>query len=213
MEMVGYLKRQHRESPRRGERNESMGRTIPGCIHYDSTLVYLVFLDGLQNEKVVWRPGRIIPARDWHTHPWLFEIKKVTGWKMSIHKYYVDCVDGAGNTTTLTFSTEHCGTCTNFFHRSFRAGGCKIKMGEGEIGYDHQKCKRWELKETFETNNRWIMFEFQIGVGCPWCHMIQVVPTGYDFQFCICDNCRKSFTVTKKKMPNGAPDFYDITYS
>lgn len=49
------------------------------------------------------------------------------------------------------------------------------------------------------------------GVGCPHCHSITCVPTGFDTQIAICDECGKSFTVTRSKVGPRKMDFYYAT--
>ncbi len=65
-------------------------------------------------------------------------------------KYLVDYEDDAGNIITKPFSTLCCGTCAEFYHRSFLAGGCAIGKIAGEIGYNHPKCESWRLKDKFQ---------------------------------------------------------------
>lgn len=54
----------------------------------------------------------------------------------------------AGGTPVL-FSTDLCGTCEYFWHRSFLVGGCNKRNKEGEISVGAHKCDNWKLKESY----------------------------------------------------------------
>ena len=51
--------------------------------------------------------------------------------------------------TPVVFSTDLCGTCASFWHRSFLAGGCSEHHKTGEISINTKKCDNWKLKESY----------------------------------------------------------------
>ena len=52
--------------------------------------------------------------------------------------------------TSYILSTDRCGTCEEFWHRSNRAGGCGMDNKKGEISIDEPKCCAWSLKTKYE---------------------------------------------------------------
>ena len=53
--------------------------------------------------------------------------------------------------TLIEMSTDCCGTCDNFYHRSYLAGGCKCKHEPGELSINHKKCEHWKIKPMFAS--------------------------------------------------------------
>lgn len=53
--------------------------------------------------------------------------------------------------TVVDLSSDCCGTCNNFYHRSYRAGGCKCEHIEGELSIDTIKCDHWVVKPMYAS--------------------------------------------------------------
>lgn len=58
------------------------------------------------------------------------------------------CDENGGNTVIL--STDCCGTCEEFSHRSMRSGVCSMENKKGEISIDTPHCCAWILKTKYE---------------------------------------------------------------
>lgn len=57
----------------------------------------------------------------------------------------------AAGATPVVFSTGCCGTCGEFYHRSYLAGGCREEHKTGEISISTDKCTFWTLKDKYRS--------------------------------------------------------------
>lgn len=53
--------------------------------------------------------------------------------------------------TPIVFSTGCCGTCDEFYHRSYLAGGCRAKHRDGELSVTKPHCEHWKLKDMYKS--------------------------------------------------------------
>lgn len=56
-----------------------------------------------------------------------------------------------GDSSSVILSTDCCGSCDEFWHRSLRAGGCREERKTGELSVSTDKCIFWKLKDKYKS--------------------------------------------------------------
>lgn len=117
-------------------------------------------------------------------HKWQWKSMPLYGrWTICLHHRWGSMpvtfeILSSDEKTSCIISTDHCGTCDEFWHRSIRAGGCRIDNKKGEISIDEPKCCAWILKSKYKSA---VEHEVKIAQGLLW-QMMEHLLKGHSSQ-------------------------------